>query len=73
MRAAALGGGAASAAAGELANLLRLADALLASALTRAESRGAHARQRVPRDGSVVAPPARPRPRPRREVGATRE
>ncbi len=45
---AALGDGAGSAAAGELANLLRLADALLASALARTESRGAHARREYP-------------------------
>ena len=45
---AALGEGPASAAAGELANLLRLADALLASALARTESRGAHARREYP-------------------------
>jgi L-aspartate oxidase len=38
----------ASVAAGELANLLRLADALLASALDRTESRGAHARSEYP-------------------------
>ena len=44
----ALGDGAGSAAAGELANLLRLADALLASALARTESRGAHARREYP-------------------------
>ena len=37
-----------SAAEGELANLLRLADALLASALARTESRGAHARAEYP-------------------------
>jgi L-aspartate oxidase len=43
--AALLGGGPASAAAGELANLLELAGALLASALARTESRGAHARR----------------------------
>jgi L-aspartate oxidase len=35
--------------AGELANLLRLADALLVSALARTESRGAHARAEFPR------------------------
>ena len=45
---AALGDGTASAAAGELANLLRLANALLASALARTESRGAHARREYP-------------------------
>ncbi len=45
---AALGDGAGSAAAGELANLLRVADALLASALARTESRGAHARREYP-------------------------
>jgi L-aspartate oxidase len=46
--AAALGDRTASAGAGELANLLQLADALLASALTRTESRGAHARREYP-------------------------
>jgi L-aspartate oxidase len=45
---AALGDPFASVAAGELANLLRLADALLASALARTESRGAHARSEYP-------------------------
>jgi L-aspartate oxidase len=45
---AALGDAADSVAAGELANLLRLADALLASALARTESRGAHARLEFP-------------------------
>ena len=45
---AALGDAAASVGAGELANLLRLADALLASALARTESRGAHARREYP-------------------------
>ena len=39
---------AASVAAGELTNLLQLADALLASADLRAESRGAHARREYP-------------------------
>ena len=52
---AVLGDPSASVAAGELANLLRLADALLASALARTESRGAHARQRVSRRRTVVA------------------
>ena len=46
--AAVLGDGAASVDAGELANLLRLADALLVSALARTESRGAHARREYP-------------------------
>jgi L-aspartate oxidase len=46
--AAALADPAASVAAGELANLLQLADALLASALARTESRGAHARAEYP-------------------------
>jgi len=46
--AAALGDRTASVGAGELANLLQLADALLASALTRTESRGAHARREYP-------------------------
>jgi L-aspartate oxidase len=46
--AAALGDGTASVGAGELANLLRLADALLVSALARTESRGAHARLEYP-------------------------
>jgi len=45
---AVLGDPAASVAAGELANLLRLAHALLASALARTESRGAHARSEYP-------------------------
>jgi L-aspartate oxidase len=45
---AALSGAAASAGTGELANLLRLADALLTSALARTESRGAHARREYP-------------------------
>jgi L-aspartate oxidase len=45
---AALGGAAASVGAGELANLLQVADALLASALARTESRGAHARREYP-------------------------
>ena len=43
-----LGQPAASVAAGELANLLQLADALLASAAARTESRGAHARAEFP-------------------------
>jgi L-aspartate oxidase len=43
-----LGDPSASAGAGELGNLLRLADALLASALARTESRGAHARHEYP-------------------------
>jgi len=43
-----LGDASASVAAGELANLLRLADALLASALARTESRGAHSRSDYP-------------------------
>jgi aspartate oxidase len=37
-----------SAAAGELGNLVQLADALLASAQTRTESRGAHSRLEFP-------------------------
>jgi L-aspartate oxidase len=45
---AVLGDRSASVAAGELANLLRLAHALLASALARTESRGAHARSEYP-------------------------
>jgi L-aspartate oxidase len=45
---AVLGDPSSSVAAGELANLLRLADALLASALARTESRGAHARSEYP-------------------------
>jgi succinate dehydrogenase/fumarate reductase flavoprotein subunit len=45
---AALGDAAASVGAGELANLLRLADALLDSALARTETRGAHARREYP-------------------------
>ncbi len=43
-----LGEAAASVGAGELANLLRLADALLDAALARTESRGAHARREYP-------------------------
>ena len=43
-----LGEPSASVASGELANLLRLADASLASALARTESRGAHARSDYP-------------------------
>jgi L-aspartate oxidase len=46
--AAALGDPAGSVGAGELANLLRVADALLVSALARTESRGAHARREYP-------------------------
>lgn len=46
--AASLGDAQASVAAGELANLLRLAEALLASATARTESRGAHARREYP-------------------------
>jgi L-aspartate oxidase len=45
---AVLGDPSTSVAAGELANLLRLAHALLASALARTESRGAHARSEYP-------------------------
>jgi succinate dehydrogenase/fumarate reductase flavoprotein subunit len=45
---AVLGDRTASVGAGELANLLQLADALLTSALTRTESRGAHARREYP-------------------------
>jgi len=43
-----LGAAATSAGAGELANLLRLADALLDAALARTETRGAHARSDYP-------------------------
>ena len=43
-----LGTRTASVAEGELTNLLQLADALLASALARTESRGAHARREYP-------------------------
>ncbi len=43
-----LGARAGSVAEGELANLLRLADALLTSALARTESRGAHSRREYP-------------------------
>ncbi len=43
-----LGDASGSTAAGELANLLCLAEALLASALARTESRGAHARREYP-------------------------
>ncbi len=46
--AAALADGAVSVGAGELANLLQLADALLVSALARTESRGSHARRDYP-------------------------
>jgi L-aspartate oxidase len=46
--AAALGDPAASVASGELGNLLAVADALLASATARTESRGAHARAEFP-------------------------
>ncbi|HVT41939.1 MAG TPA: FAD-binding protein, partial [Acidimicrobiales bacterium] len=46
--AAALDGAAASVGAGELGNLVQLADALLASALFRSESRGAHSRFEYP-------------------------
>ena len=46
--AAALGDRTASVAAGELGNLLQLADALLVSARTRTESRGAHSRSDYP-------------------------
>ena len=67
--AALLGDPAASVGAGELSNLLDLADALLVSAGTRTESRGAHLAARVPRDRSVVAPPARPRAGPGRRCG----
>jgi L-aspartate oxidase len=44
----ALGDRTASVAAGELGNLVQLADALLVSARTRTESRGAHARREFP-------------------------
>jgi L-aspartate oxidase len=44
----ALGDRSASVGAGELANLVQLADALLLSARTRTESRGAHARREFP-------------------------
>jgi L-aspartate oxidase len=43
-----LGEEAISVGAGELANLLQVADALLVSALARTESRGAHARREYP-------------------------
>jgi L-aspartate oxidase len=46
--AAALGDPASSVGVGELANLLRVADALLVSALARTEGRGAHARREYP-------------------------
>jgi L-aspartate oxidase len=46
--AAVLGDASGSTAAGELANLLCLANALLTSALARTESRGAHARREYP-------------------------
>ena len=63
----------ASVAAGELANLLRLADALLASALRPDREPGRPRAARVPRDRPVVAPPPRPRARRRPEVGQRRE
>jgi L-aspartate oxidase len=44
----ALGDRTASVGAGEVANLVQLADALLVSARTRTESRGAHARREFP-------------------------
>jgi L-aspartate oxidase len=47
--AAALGDRTSSVAVGELANLVQVADALLASALARTESRGAHARREYPK------------------------
>jgi L-aspartate oxidase len=46
--ATALGDRTASVPAGELGNLLQLADALLVSARTRTESRGAHSRRDFP-------------------------
>jgi succinate dehydrogenase/fumarate reductase flavoprotein subunit len=46
--AAALGDSTISVGAGELANMLQLAAALLASALARTESRGAHLRREYP-------------------------
>ena len=46
--AAALGDRTTSVAAGELGNLLQMADALLVSARTRTESRGAHSRSDFP-------------------------
>jgi succinate dehydrogenase/fumarate reductase flavoprotein subunit len=46
--ATALGDRTSSVAAGELGNLLQLADALLVSARTRTESRGAHSRSDYP-------------------------
>jgi L-aspartate oxidase len=46
--AAALGDPGGSVRAGELANLLQVADALLVAAATRTESRGAHARREFP-------------------------
>ena len=46
--AASLGPAAASVAAGELVNLLQMADALLVAALARTESRGSHARREYP-------------------------
>ena len=63
----------ASVGAGELANLLQLADALLASALARTESRGAHARREYPDTDPVLAAPARPRARPAGRVGGARD
>ncbi len=69
--AAALGDRTTSVAAGELGNLLQLADALLLSAGTRTESRGAHSRSDYPDTEAAVAPapgawcarPSCPRPR----------
>ena len=60
---AALGDGTGSAAAGELANLLQVGGRA-AGVCARAHREPRRARAaRVPRDGPVVAPPARPRPR----------
>jgi L-aspartate oxidase len=76
--AALLGGHPGSAAEGELVNLLALADALLASALARTESRGAHARREFPETDPFWrrrlvhgAAPGLPMPRDVRAGGTT--
>ena len=70
--AATLGDGAiSSVAAGELANLLQVADALLGSALARTESRGSPRAARVPRGRPGLAPP--PGARADRQRGVARE
>ena len=59
--------------AGELANLLRLADALLDAALARTESRGAHARREYTHTDPGVAPTHRPRAGPGAEQFVSEE